>query len=416
MTRATGDDRNIVLLSVDSLRADYCYSSDLPTPAVDALADSGCRFETAVAPGPATYESMPAVFTGRQPGPSGPQGGINKRERITTHLEAHRPLPERLQDRGYTTIGVTPNPFTSRQFGFDTGFDRFVDFFDASGFGGDLRERIVSRWADGEFVGGLRFAANMLGLGDVSVSCWTVLSEAMEALEDVSEPFFLWLMFLDPHWPYRPPAKYRDSTGLVDRYRANWRASNLADGTPSDRDVDVLRALYRGTIRDVDDCLGRLRDELGRYDPAYVFHSDHGEAFGEHGRFGHGGLLYEENVRVPFVVGNVGNRPNPERPVSLREIPRLVTSLSDGDPEFSGLTADRTYAISERGDVCVRGAGWKYYSGDGGRRFYDLRTDSHEQEGRETGIEPLETQYRTHLAEVTELERATRDGLEPNGL
>ncbi|MEF8826998.1 MAG: sulfatase-like hydrolase/transferase, partial [Halapricum sp.] len=350
---------------------------------------------------------------GSQPGPSGPRGGINKRDRIATHLRAHRPLPERLRREGYTTVGVTPNPFTSRQFGFDTGFDRFVDFFDSSGFGGDgLRKRIVSRWADGEFVGGLRFATNMLGRGDVSVDCSTVVTQAVDAIDDAPEPFFLWLMFLDPHWPYRPPARYCEGTGLLERYRANWRASNLSNGTPSGSDADALRTLYRGTIRHTDDCLETLRDELRSYDPAYVFHSDHGEAFGEHGRYGHGGLLYEENVRVPLVVGNVGDGATVRRPISLRAIPRLVTALSAGETDVAAYTTDRTYAISEQGDICVRGPEWKYYlEADGPRRFYDLGGDPTEQAGTAVDIDGLERQYRAQLTETSELERATRDGI-----
>lgn len=202
MPESLSANRNIVLITVDSLRADYCYSVDVPTPAMDELADSGARFETAIAPGPATYESMPAIFTGTQPGQADSPGGVNRRHRIATHLRAHRPIPARLRERGYTTVGVTPNPFTSRLFGFDTGFDRFIDFFEPSGFSGGLRQRIVSRWAAGEFVGGLRFASNMLGLGDVSVSCSEVVARALTALEDAPEPFFLWLMFLDPRWAY----------------------------------------------------------------------------------------------------------------------------------------------------------------------------------------------------------------------
>lgn len=96
-------DRNIVLLTVDSLRADYCYSADVPTPALDDLTDSGTRFETAIAPGPATNESMPVIFTGTQPGPSKHLGGVNRREHIATHLRAHRPIPARLRERGYAT-------------------------------------------------------------------------------------------------------------------------------------------------------------------------------------------------------------------------------------------------------------------------------------------------------------------------
>jgi arylsulfatase len=409
MTESISPGRNILLVTVDSLRADYCYSPEVPTPALDALAGTGTRFEAAIAPGPATYEAMPAIFTGTQPGPTGIRGGVNKRDRIVTHLQAHRPLPERLQERDYTTIGVTPNPFTSRQFGFDTGFDRFVDFFDDSGFSGGLRRRVVSRWAQGEFVGGLRFLTNMLGLGDVSVTCSDVVSQALSAVETVEEPFFLWLMFLDPHWPYRPPRRHRDGAGILDRYRGNWRASNLSDSTPTDHDAETLQRLYRGTIQAVDDCVGSLRQQLAEFDPVLVVHADHGEAFGEHGQFGHGGLLYEENVRVPLIVGDIGDGVSVQRPTSLRTIPRMLTAISDGDPELTAFQHHWPYAISEQGDLCVRGEGWKYYLPDNGApKLYDLRADPDERAGSETVIDGLATHYESRLAETTRLERATR--------
>jgi arylsulfatase len=414
MTDSVDPRRNIVLVTVDSLRADYSYGDGIATPTLDALADGGTRFETAIAPGPATYESMPAIFTGLQPGPTGARGGVSKRDRIATHLYAHRPLPARLQERAYTTVGVTPNPFTSRQFGFDAGFDRFVDFFDASdsGFSGGLRRRIISRWAQGEFVGGLRFLTNMLGLGDVSVTCSDVVSRAVSALEGVEEPFFLWLMLLDPHWPYRPPRRYRDGAGLVERYRANWRASNLSDVTPTADDTETLRQLYRGTVRAVDDCLGSLSRQLAEHDPVFVIHADHGEAFGEHGRFGHGGLLYEENIRVPLIIGDIGDGTTIWEPTSLRSIPTMLAAISDGQTDPRAFHRGWPYAVSERGDLCIRGPGWKYYlREDGPPRLYDLRTDPDEQAGTETEIHGLAARYESRLRETTRLETATREGV-----
>ncbi|MEF8902078.1 MAG: sulfatase-like hydrolase/transferase, partial [Halovenus sp.] len=62
--------RNIVLVSIDSLRADHCgfmgYGKET-TPNLDRLAREGVVFENAIAPGPATAQSMPAIFTGLHP-------------------------------------------------------------------------------------------------------------------------------------------------------------------------------------------------------------------------------------------------------------------------------------------------------------------------------------------------------------
>jgi len=242
------------------------------------------------------------------------------------------------------------------------------------------------------------------------VSGSEVVSRAVTATEDSPEPIFLWLMFLDPHWPYRPPRRYREGTGLIDRYRANWRASNLSESTPTDSDAEALRHLYCGTIRNVDDCLGTLRERLEHLDPVYVVHADHGEAFGEHGHFGHGGHLYEENVRVPLIVGGIGSRDDVRGPMSLRALPQLVADLSDGETEPGGYRTSRAYAASENGDLCVRGPEWKYYvQSDGRTQLFDLRTDPDEQAGSAVDVSGLREQYDARANEVTALKETTRD-------
>jgi len=144
--------------------------------------------------------------------------------------------------------------------------------------------------------------------------------------------------------------------------------------------------------------------------PAIDALADHGEAFGEHGRFGHGGLLYEENVRVPLVVGNIGNRPNVTRPISLRTIPRLITGLSDGGVATS--ETRRAYATSENGDLCIRGPWWKYYArDDGSDELYDHRTDPDERAAVETDIEALRERYRARLREIGAVKTAAREGV-----
>lgn len=131
------DRRNIVLVTVDSLRADHCefmgYEKDT-TPTLDAMAEEGVAFENAIAPGPKTPEAMPAIFTGCHPplrteNTSEPTD--ERKARIRDHMRIRSTIPKRLQERGYTTIGFTPNPYTSRHYNFDKGFDHFEDFLDS---------------------------------------------------------------------------------------------------------------------------------------------------------------------------------------------------------------------------------------------------------------------------------------------
>jgi arylsulfatase len=381
----TGTDRrSIVLVTVDSLRADHCsfmgYGRET-TPALDALASEGLVFEHAVAPGPSTPESMPVIFTGNR---VHDVTGVASRDVIHQHLSRTRTIPERLAGRGYTTIGFTANPFTSRYFGFDRGFDRFEDFLSADR---TLKNRIVSRWIEGESVAGLRFAINMIGRGDVSTTWGAFYDELLACVGAAPEPFFLWVFLLEPHWPYRPPKRYRTDASLPEMYYYNWLASNLSNATPSANAHDGLRSLYDGTIRHVDEFVGLLTRDLRERDPIVVVHADHGEAFGEHGSYGHGEHLYEENVHVPFVIGNVGDVDDVDNghrigePISLRSLPSILESLADGEKAFRGHEHEftRSWVTAHAGEsAAVRGRDWKLLRERDRSAFYDLRADPRE--------------------------------------
>jgi arylsulfatase len=372
---------NIVLVTIDSLRTDHCsfagYERET-TPTLDMMAREGVAFENAVAPGPSTPESMPAVFTGEQP--PDVRRGVASRERIHSHLSRRRTLTERLRTAGYSTIGFTPNPFTSRYFGFDQGFDRFRDFLGADG---GIRTAIVSRWLEGRFVAGLRFGVNMIGRGDISLTWEDYYEEVVDSTLAADDPFFLWVFLLEPHWPYRPPARNRDGVSSIRMYRSNWVTSNFSDATPTESGSETARSLYDGAVRHADEFLERLVRDLEDADPVVVVHGDHGEAFGEHGSFGHGRYLYEENVHVPLVVWNAGSRPRVRGPVSLESLPWLLRALSTPRERVDWTEFTRPLVRTTTGtSAAVRGRDSKLIREDGTVRFYDLRSDPGEQDPR----------------------------------
>lgn len=376
--------RNIVLISIDSLRADYCGEERFeksPTPALDEMAENGVSFENAIAPGHATPISMPAIFTGTLPVLRSTTSHIHNRETIQDHMAAHLTVPEYLSQLGYSTGGVTPNPFTSSLFGFGQGFDHFEDFLDSSGSIGQLRSRIVSRWAQNRFVAGLRFGLNMIGWGDSSMPWEAYYDTVLKYADELPEPFFLWVFLLDPHWPYRPPQKYRDGRSTLDMYYQNWQASNLSSGDPGASGTEALRELYHGTVRYTDEFIANLTRDLGEYDPAFVVHADHGEAFGEHNQFGHGPFLYEENIHVPFVIGNVADTLKIEWPMSLLGLPCILNAVTtSGTIDWESFRMPWASAHTWRGDYIIRGHDWKYYAHeDGDISFYNLSRDPSEE-------------------------------------
>jgi arylsulfatase A-like enzyme len=130
-------------------------------------------------------------------------------------------------------------------------------------------------------------------------------------------PFFLWVHFYDPHWPYVPPEPFRTRFGA----------------SPEGRREETV-ALYDGEIAFADAALGTLLERLDREDLAartlVVVLGDHGEGLGEHGHAQHGLFVYEEAVRVPWVMRWTGRLAAGRRirgPVELVDLLPTVLEL-----------------------------------------------------------------------------------------
>lgn len=351
--------QNIVLISVDSLRADFCpwlgYRG-VATPSISELSEEGVSFENAVAPGQETPDSMPIIFTRY---PRSKEGTIPAS--INDLLGAHEPIPRSLQKLGYETIGFTPNPYTSRRFGFDTGFDHFEDFLsnDTRALG-NVRSWIRSN-LDTKPAQAVRLVLNVLGQGDLTVTWKDYYSELLSRVERANEPFFLWVFLLEPHWPYVPSKAHRDGLSWLDFF-ANLKRSRVVDQDPTEKDRKRLLKLYERTILDVDDFVHEIQTDLAEYDPVYVFHSDHGESFGEHGNWGHKGYLHDENVRVPLEIWNAGSTERIKAPISLREVPNIVMDIAHGRTgSWSRFTSPYATARLSPNECSLVGDGWIHY-------------------------------------------------------
>ncbi|MFB6185792.1 MAG: sulfatase-like hydrolase/transferase, partial [Halobacteriaceae archaeon] len=114
------DWENIILLSADALRADHlsCYGYHRDTsPALDEFAEESIRFTNAYSVSSHTREAIPALLTGKYP-----DVAIDSNYNLTTDT-----IASTLSDEGFATAGFHSNPFASRAYGFDQGFDVFDD-------------------------------------------------------------------------------------------------------------------------------------------------------------------------------------------------------------------------------------------------------------------------------------------------
>ena len=291
-TRPTAQPPNVVLICVDTLRADhlslYGYRK-VTSPAIDAWArDRAVTFQTAVAPSPWTLPSTVSMLTGLD----ALGHGVNYLE---TSISPSLPtLTGLLRRAGYRTAAVTGGGFLGLGYGFEHGFDRF-------------------RWWQGQ---------------SGSQDELTAHSErALDWLNELSDrPFFLFFHTYETHSPYhrrepyftafggRPqdlgaeplstrPEAGPEEAGFRHDHHLAWAGSdNLSAG---DVDAATLAALYDSGIAHVDAVVGRLLEHLRLLDLAadtiVVLTSDHGESLGEHGLVAHGNL-YDHNLLVPLVI------------------------------------------------------------------------------------------------------------------
>lgn len=381
--------QNVILITIDSLRADHCgfmgYDRNT-TPSMDKLAAEGYVFRNAISPGPSTYESMPSIFTGNLLTTFGPEIPIPEEEwsergkNIRLNMN-HETIPEWFTRQGYTTGAFTANPYTGAHTSFARGFDQYEDFME------DGEGSIMQAAAQLPVLSELKHLVTLVR-GDRAAKPWTdYYQRVCEWIDSVSEPYFLWVFLLDPHTPYLTANEYRTKTGRGQMYYQNWKLWMNKKWSEADRptpDQERLVDLYDSAIRAADDFVDHVLNDTREDDPAIIVHADHGEAFAEHDLFGHRSLLYEENIHVPLVVHNGFDQGNSDEPVSLAGVPQLLKSIvHDDTPSLP----PRPYALSKtlENRFAVRGIGWKYIGkiDNSGQitdeQIYDLQSDPEEQ-------------------------------------
>jgi len=272
---ATGDRSDVVIVSVDTLRADRLGFAGHPeslTPTLDALAGVGHVFDQATTPLPRTTPALASVLTGLRPHRHGAR-------EVGDRMQATSTLPAILKDNGWRTVAVSAMRVAGPEQNLDRGFDSFEVHHD--------------------------LAADQL------------VAKALSAVSEVSSdcPMLLWVHFSDPHFPYLPPQQWVRDVPTSECRRLGERAArgdlsrvllfSDQDGMASGV-LDECRALYDGEVSFTDNAIGQLLDGLRqtrRENPVVVFTADHGENMGEWGLFfEHGPDVHDASLRVPLVI------------------------------------------------------------------------------------------------------------------
>lgn len=384
---------NVLLITIDSLRHEYWEM-------LDVMDGDSTRFTQAVACGPSTPSSFPAILTGTQPLL---YGGYE-------YLDETRPfLARTLADAGVSTVGFHSNPHLGANRNYDTGFQVFNDSAEGSNAIATLKDKVERRLdPDSTVYSVLRRIWHRFSMATDSsayAKAGTISDNALEWLDtdwDRESPFFMWLHYMDVHYPFIPPSRFLESEGNSfsdGRVATLNRLMQEAPEELDDEDISDLLALYRGEIRFTNHHIGRILDrlkELGAFDEtAIVVTADHGEAFGEHGRFGHHPCPYDELVRVPLFIRVPGGKDQTvDDQVSLVDLPRTVCTLLDIEPPkrmqgrslvpaLNGTTLSEELALSTGGHgdfLSCRSTNWKclWRVPEDSVELYDLRGDPEE--------------------------------------
>jgi arylsulfatase A-like enzyme/tetratricopeptide (TPR) repeat protein len=243
---------NVVLISIDTLRADhvgaYGYTKSV-TPNLDRLATEGILFEHVDTPVPLTLPAHTSLLTGQYP----PRHGV--RDNSEALSDSVPTLAENLHNAGLSTAAFVGAFILDRRFGLARGFDDY--------------------WGDFQLY---RYRGKDPGTIQIRGDRVEAAAEEWIAAHRTNR-FFAFVHFYDLHGPYLLPEPWQSRFGAQ---------------------------VYDGELAFTDDLIGHLwsfLQNLGLADhTVLIITSDHGEGLGDHGERHHGFFLYDSTIHVPLIL------------------------------------------------------------------------------------------------------------------
>lgn len=292
--QAPGSEPNVVFILLDVLRADRLdamRNGVRVMPNLANIAALGVRFQNTTSACSWTLPSMASVFT-------------------SMYLDAHQAYlaSDKLADRfetmaeflhaaGYTTAGIQTNLHLVAESGFAQGFDTYIQNTEPG-----------------------------------TAKAEAVTTQGIQQAQSLTEPFFLYMHYLDPHMPYAPPQSYQTELGYPSAQLTSNEQAVVEDLVPyywdfldyqfalkptrqyaelSSVGKEAVRALYDGECRYVDHEVQRLLDAVLAAHPntLVVIVADHGDALWEKNKLGHSVTLYQPMVDIPLIFKGPGLTP-----------------------------------------------------------------------------------------------------------
>ena len=347
---------NIILITSDALRADHlsCYGYKKETsPFLDFFSKNSFTFTNVISQSASTVPSIASLFTSKYPySDCVVDSYYNLGNKNIT-------IAEFLKEKGYKTYAIVGHYYLIKKFGFSRGFNYFNDYFDKFSNADEMQKSVI---------------------------------ELLKKIKK-DKKFFLWLHFREPHSPYTPPAKYRESFSELFEGSDNKKIYTIYGDkhTLSDKQIHELTVSYDANIRFMDDNLRDLFEFLESNGlikkSIIVFTADHGESLGEHDIFDHNELYYGI-IRVPLIIkipnskGGIVNYP-----ISLIDIfPTILNLLGykndvlklklRGKDIFLNRTPDEIQFSEYPNSYSIIGNNWRLFiNKEGGFELYNIKDD-----------------------------------------
>jgi arylsulfatase A-like enzyme len=412
---------HVVLITADALRADHLSVNgyERPTsPNIDAFAGRSHHFTQMISVIPKTSPSFTTFFTGRHP----QEHGV--RTNPAPVPSSLRLLAEQFRALGYRTAAFIGSPVLRESLGFARGFDVYRLY----GPGGETRAvtEAFLTWAEDPW----------------------------------DQPTFVWIHYLDPHGPYRPPPEFEalfiedalsQSPEVVSRdcdpgKHQCYGSNKILGAIPKYQQIDdevrlaIYIARYDAEVRFMDSAFAEViafLEERNLFDGSVVvFTSDHGESLGEHDlHFEHGWFAYEPTLHVPLMIKTPGQTEGAVVDALasnldlLPTLAHLVEGLDPGEGTgrnlFGALEGDARILVENSDAYPVKYYGlrtkrWKFLlrAGEGSPELYNLTQDPEEVRDLSAVSPKRLARYRRLLRRALDEARAnalrTEPPVEPN--
>jgi len=422
-------DLNILLITIDTLRADHlgCYGYRKKTPYIDSIAAKSFVFRSMFTTSSTTFPAHVSLLTSLYPRDC--RNGYYLQDSVVT-------MAEILSGNDYSCFAfVSALPLDVR-FNLNQGFSYYDSDF--SGCQGSVALK-DNKWY------GYKYRAFDRNAEETTQKVISTLRG-----KKLSQPYFLWVHYFDPHFPYQPPVSYYNPAKVTrDTFPFYFK--------PAKSDLESLNELYDGEIQFVDHQIKELIDglkRLGIYDNTImVIVADHGENLYEHDNYlDHSQVVYETVMWIPCVIYVPGYQGKYiDEIVSIIDImPTLLDIVGIEGKDFDGrslvgiMEADtpmpvRSFVTCETNDfgvkeedqaIALRTKGRKYIYNNWNLEkdmFFNLKEDTKERfplknlvggEGKKltSFYREWRSQYKTgEMATKFELDKQTKEALKSLG-